>query len=203
MRRTGANPALRISHIVYGRTTEKGRVKYLVARDGSGEERAILEVVVLRRWRRRRRPAGFVFSGARLSSTVWRAIPALLGPDVSRWERYNLEELRRLRESKASMLRKLHLNVPRAETLRALFEVCGRRRLQALVERHASPDHQGRSGVPDLFLFARDARGRVCIPRFVEVKKPKEPVSQGQLDELEFMQGLGLHARVLRLIERK
>jgi len=37
----------------------------------------------------------------------------------------------------------------------------------------------------------------------VEVKKPEEAVSGDQLAEIEFLNKLGLHARVLRLIERK
>jgi hypothetical protein len=41
------------------------------------------------------------------------------------------------------------------------------------------------------------------MARFVEVKKPDEPVSEDQHDEINFMIGMGLHARVLRLIERE
>jgi hypothetical protein len=39
------------------------------------------------------------------------------------------------------------------------------------------------------------------IARFVEVKKPEEPASAVQLAEIDYLNGLGLHARVLRLIE--
>jgi hypothetical protein len=41
------------------------------------------------------------------------------------------------------------------------------------------------------------------MARFVEVKKPEEPVSDDQVEELAFMIGLGLNARVLRLQERR
>ena len=46
-------PALRISNVVRGRVNEDGRVRYLVDPDGKGDERAIPEDVVLKRWRRR------------------------------------------------------------------------------------------------------------------------------------------------------
>jgi hypothetical protein len=39
--------------------------------------------------------------------------------------------------------------------------------------------------------------------RFVEVKKPKERVSQDQHDELTLLQRHNLSGRVLRLIERE
>ena len=202
MKEIEPKPSLRISHIVYGRTAENGRVKYLVDSLGRGEERAIPEEVVLRRWRRRRFP-GFVFSGERLSSTLWRALPVLLGPQPKTWSTLDLASLRTLREPKSKDLRDRHLVVPSPETMSALFLVCGPRRLEALIDRHGRPERSGRSGVPDLFLFARGTHGRPSIARFVEVKKPEEPVSRDQLDEIEFLQGLGLHARVLRLIERE
>lgn len=201
MKETEAKPSLRISHIVYGRASVNGRVTYLVDQHGSGEERAIPEQVVLRRWRRRQFP-GFVFSGERLSSTVWRAIPAMLGPDPEKWMALDVARLRDIREAKTKDLRVQHLTVPAAETLVALFAVCGSKRLSALVERHSQPARAGHSGVPDLFLFARGAGGTRPIARFVEVKKPEEPVSQDQLNEIAFLQDHRLDARVLRLIER-
>src|SRR5687767_4925565 len=82
--KTKAKPSLRISNIVYGRVVEKRRVKYLVDPRGIGQERAIPEQVVLRRWRRRPL-SGYVFSGVRLSPTLWRAIPAMLGPKPHKW----------------------------------------------------------------------------------------------------------------------
>jgi len=201
MQETNEKPSLRISHIVYGRTAENGRVKYLVDPKGGGDERAIPEEVVLRRWRRRHW-SGYVFSGERLSSTVWRALPALLGPDTSKWPSYDVRELRRLLEGERTVLREQFLVAPAAETIHALVRYCGQRNLKALVTRHGQPDRKGHSGVPDLFLFARDLAGQQSIARFVEVKKPEEPVSQDQHDEIAFIKNLGLHARVLRLIER-
>ena len=37
--------------------------------------------------------------------------------------------------------------------------------------------------------------------RFVEVKKPDEPLSQDQVTELKFLNEINIKARVLRLIE--
>jgi hypothetical protein len=74
--------------------------------------------------------------------------------------------------------------------------------LQTIIARHTSSEHKGKSGVPDLFLFATNqTTGLPTIARFVEVKKPEEPASAVQLAEIDFLNGLGLHARVLRLIE--
>ena len=39
------------------------------------------------------------------------------------------------------------------------------------------------------------------VEEVVEVKKPEEAVSNEQLAEIDFLNSLGLHARVLRLIE--
>jgi hypothetical protein len=39
--------------------------------------------------------------------------------------------------------------------------------------------------------------------RFVEVKKPEKHLSSGQLEEIAFMNSLGLHARLFGLIERE
>ena len=68
------------------------------------------------------------------------------------------------------------------------------------MDRHSDPEV---FGVPDLFLFARDSKiQKTYMGRFVEVKKPEEPLSSGQRDEISFMNSLGLHVRLIRLIER-
>jgi hypothetical protein len=52
-------------------------------------------------------------------------------------------------------------------------------------------------------LFATSHNtGLPTIARFVEVKKPEEPVSPVQMAEIAFLNQMGLHARVLRLVER-
>jgi hypothetical protein len=200
-----AIPALRISHVVHGRMHNgKNKVTYLVHPAGEGSLRAVPETVVLRRWRQRRLD-GYSFAGSRLSATLWRAVAEAFGDDAESICRLSREAL----ESTAVMTRavlagKGHLKLPSAETLVALFAVCGPSRLKAILGRHLSPEHAGLSGVPDLFLYAVDMKtGRPAMGRFVEVKKPREPVSVVQRAEIEFLRGLGLQARVLRLIERK
>jgi VRR-NUC domain len=193
-------PSLRISHVVYGRRSEGRRVKYLVDPRGQGDEWDVPETVVLRRWRRRTFP-GYTFSGTRLSSTLWRALPVWLGRDVAAWHRLSLEEMNEMRATAKDALRSANLIVPDVASTVALLAVCLPSMLRALVDRHAVRGN--RSGVPDLFLFAKDSSGRSVMARFVEVKKPEEPVSDDQVEELDFMIALGLHARVLRLQERK
>ena len=192
-------PSLRVSHVVYGRRSEGHRVTYLVDPRGLGEDRAVPETVVLRRWRSRKFP-GYAFSGTRLSSTLWRALPVWLGPDVERWYSMSLEELTAKKALLAGELNARNLRVPEAECARALVAVCGGARLRLLVERHAA--RGSRSGVPDLFLFASDSSGGSVMARFVEVKKPEEQLSSDQRDEIAFMLSIGLNARVLRLQER-
>jgi hypothetical protein len=81
--------------------------------------------------------------------------------------------------------------------------VCGPHRVEKILKKHLSPEHAGLSGVPDLFLYAEEGTSsHPTIARFVEVKKPEEPASRVQLEEIDFLNKLGLNARVLRLIER-
>jgi hypothetical protein len=100
-------------------------------------------------------------------------------------------------------MREAHSTLPAANVLKALFEHCGVKRLRAIVARHTDPARVENFGTPDLFLYATDNKtGKVSIARFVEVKKPEERLSDDQKEEINFLQSLGLHARVLRLIER-
>ncbi len=203
MKETEAYPSLRISHIVHGRQQNGHRVTYLVDPKGLGEDRDIPETVVLKRWRRRVYP-GYRFSGDRLSSTVWRAVASAFGTqasDICSLTPGAIQE--RANSQRAIIQSQGFLKLPATETLAALFAICGPDRLQAIIDRHLSPSHRGKSGVPDLFLYASDLKtGQTGIARFVEVKKPEEPASAEQLDEIRFLQSLGLHARVLRLRER-
>ena len=96
-----------------------------------------------------------------------------------------------------------HLELPAAKTLQALCLVCGHERMQVLMDKHNSIEHQGKSGVPDLFLYATHIQtGKSSIARFVEVKKPDEKVSQDQKDEIALLNSMGIHARVVRLVEK-
>jgi VRR-NUC domain len=106
-------------------------------------------------------------------------------------------------EKEHSVLKQQFLALPNAAALLVIFLVLGPKRLELLISRHIAPERAAHSGVHDLFLFAINLATRMpSIARFVEVKKPDEVVSKDQLAEIEFLNNLGLHARVLRLIER-
>lgn len=195
-------PSLRISHIVHGREKRGNRVVYLVHPRGEGTEKKIAEEVVLHRWRRRVF-SGFTFSGARLSPLVWRVLPKVLGGEPGTWSGLSAEAIRRQVDRERKSMREKHETLPAAEVLWALIHHCGEKRLSKITERHNDSTRINNYGTPDLFLYATENKsGRVAIARFVEVKKPEEPLSKDQKDEIIFLQSLGLHARVLRLIER-
>jgi hypothetical protein len=196
-------PSLRISHIVHGRERRGNRVVYLVDPNGQASEKGIAEQVILHRWRRRIFP-GYTFSGARLSPNIWRALPLVLGPDTAVWDSLTPTNIRELVESKRGDLRRSHLSVPSENIIWAIVRICRTDRLHKILERHNDPNRQEKFGTPDLFLCATcNENGQPMMARFVEVKKPEEAVSADQHDEIRFLQSLGLHARILRLVERK
>ncbi len=196
-------PSLRISPNVYGRTGEKNRVKYLLDPKGEGTKTGVPETVILTRWRKRRFP-NYSFSGEKLSSTLWRAVAAAYGSNAKKICKLSLEDIQAIKEEKTVAIKAQgHLELPAAKTLQALCLVCGHERMQVLLDKHNSLEHQGKSGVPDLFLYATHIQtGKTSIARFVEVKKPDEKVSQDQKDEIALMNYIGLHARVIRLVEK-
>jgi len=195
-------PSLRISPNVYGRTEDRNRVRYLIDPKGEGTQTGVPETVVLTRWRKRKFPH-YSFSGEKLSSTVWRAVAKAYGMNAEKICKLTLEELQKIKDEKTESLKDLgHLELPSAKTLNALCAVCGPERLQVLLDKHNSKEHEGKSGVPDLFLYATNNQtGKPSIARFVEVKKPKERISQDQIDEIELLNTMSLHARVMRLVE--
>ena len=77
-------PSLRISPNVYGRTVEKNRVKYLIDPKGEGTKALVPEELVLTRWRKRKFP-NYIFSGEKLSSTLWRAVAAAYGNSAKKF----------------------------------------------------------------------------------------------------------------------
>jgi len=194
-------PALHISNIVHGRERDGQRVTYLVDPRGHGTDRDIAEVVVLRRWRARKTD-GYRFSGSRMPPSTWRALPIILGDDVSTWPAFTEAEIADRKTQAAGALKPLNLDAPAPTTIVALIAVCGVDRLRALVARHADPARWASPGVPDLFLFAWQLDRRRVLGRFVEVKKPTEPLLRSQVEELAFLQQIGLKARELRLLER-
>jgi hypothetical protein len=197
------HPALRISNIVYGRQAVGNKVKYFVEPHRDGTEKAVPETVVLKRWRCRQLE-GYKFSGTRLSSTLWRAIHSAFPKDPRTICGLDLNAIEIIIERKRVELARHYYRLPNADALHALLFVLGPDRLASLVIRHTAPTYAGHSGVPDLFLYAIKQGTEVpCMHRFVEVKKPGEPVSDDQKAELRFLKDLGLKARVLRLLERK
>jgi len=196
-------PSLRISPNVYGRIGVKNKVMYLVDPKGEGVKMGVPERVVLTRWRQRQYP-GHIFSGEKLSSTMWRAVAVAYGNNAAKICKLPIEKLQEIKDEKSESLKELgYLKLPAASTLFALCFVCGSERLQVLLDRHTSEEHAGKSGVPDLFLYSTNAlTGKPSIARFVEVKKPDEPISKVQRAEIALMNELGLHARVMRLVEK-
>jgi hypothetical protein len=195
-------PSLRISPNVYGRTSVRNKVKYLIDPKGGGSDMGVPERVVLARWRKRQFP-NHRFSGDKLSSTLWRAVVAVYGKNAAKICMLSTEQLEKIKVTQSKLDEKqTHLKLPASSILFALFFICGSERLQVLLDKHTSKEHEGRSGVPDLFLFAvSTVTGKPSVARFVEVKKPGEKISQDQLDEIELLNSMGLHARVMRLVE--
>ena len=198
------SPALRISTIVTGRQNKGTRVSYLLSPDGGGHLRATPETVVLKRWRQRKRD-GHTFAGSRLSPTIWRAAALTFPELLQEVEAPSVDEIKGRVQANQVAMKRRHWTLPSPEILQALLLDLGPDRVRQLIERHMSGFHRGKSGVPDLYLFAKSALSpeKPSFSRFVEVKRPKEKVSTDQVEEIDFMQSLGLKARVLRLIERE
>ncbi len=195
-------PALRVSHLVYGRETRGQRVVYCKDPDPRCLNKAVSEAVVLHRWRHRKL-TGHVFSGARLLPHVWRAIASAFPDKAETWwmndEKAIAEKIQSARATKSVLWSAL----PTPKIFFALCQACGPERLNKLLSRHSSPAREKKFGTPDLFLFSVELRtGRISNVRFVEVKRPDEAVSPDQCEELKFLESLGLAARILRLQER-
>ena len=180
-----------------------GRVRFQ-----DGEECLIAEQVVLRRWKERSKEpaakaAGIRFDGCRLPSGTWTLLrqwmddglaPADLAKSAS------LNEYAERNRVAGGLLR----TPPSTKFAAMLGFLEGRKVLRKIIKRKRPA---GNPGIPDLFLYRLDADGRVLGGRFVEVKrrnrarKVRERVSAAQQAELEFLQGLGLKARVVYLDE--
>ena len=197
-------PALRISHFVWGRENRDGRVFYLVDPGGESLQKDIPEEVVLWRWRRRKKPAGYRFGGERLSPNVWRAIaiafPGARGISADA----TLENLRDAIEACRNEGCAWHYALPSAECLQAMFRGIYPERVKDLIARHTSPERADKYGTPDLFLYMTPiTSSKAPFIRFVEVKKPRERVRPDQSEEIDYLKSIGIPARVLRLIERE
>ena len=196
-------PSLRISPYVFGRALVKNKVNYLIDAKGGGTATGTPERVVLTRWRQRKFP-DHSFSGEKLSSTLWRAVVKAYGKNAEKICKMSLERLQTVKDEKTESLNSSgFLKLPAASTLFSLFQTCGPQKIQVLLDKHTSKEHEGKSGVPDLFLYATNRlTGKPTIARFVEVKKPDEKISPEQRAEIALLNSMGLHARVMRLIEK-
>ena len=196
-------PSLRISPYVFGRAQVKNKVNYLIDPKGEGTATGTPERVVLTRWRQRKFP-DHSFSGEKLSSTLWRAVAMAYGKNAEKICKMSLDKLQSTKLEKTETLNSRgFLKLPAASTLFSLFQICGPQRIQVLLDKHTSKEHEGKSGVPDLFLYATNRlTGKPTIARFVEVKKPDEKISPEQRAEIALLNSMGLHARVMRLIEK-
>ena len=196
-------PSLRISNVVYGRERVGNRVRYLVDPKGGPSDLAIPEKIVLRRWRARKTPAGYTFAGTRLGPHFWRALATAFPDGLPSDEHPTAEQIQAARDASHARRKRLHYSLPSARCLHALFRAMGTSRLKTLIARHTDPERVSRYGTPDLFLYATHTDPtRTPITRFVEVKRPNERVSPDQVEEIAFLNALGVPARVLRLIER-
>lgn len=196
-------PSLRISPYVFGRALVKNKVNYLIDAKGGGTATGTPERVVLTRWRQRKFP-DHSFSGEKLSSTLWRAVVMAYGKNAEKICKMSIERLQTVKDEKTESLNSSgFLKLPAASTLFSLFQICGPEKIQVLLDKHTSKEHEGKSGVPDLFLYATNKlTGKPTIARFVEVKKPDEKISPEQRAEIALLNSMGLHARVMRLIEK-
>lgn len=202
------SPSLRIARVVYGKERRGNRLLYLLAASPAPGPKGIAEKVVLYRWCQRAL-SGYTFKGVRLPPSLWRAMVDALGKRVSTWDRLSPSEIKARVEAWRSDYQRRrarhgrtpgfeHLRLPHADAVVALIRACGASRLNKVVNRHTAATVHG---VPDLFLFAVTTTGDIRAARFVEVKRPKERVSDAQRSEIDFLVSIGLKARVLQLIE--
>jgi hypothetical protein len=188
---------LSISTIVHGRHNNGTRVTYLLDPEGAGDAREIPEEIVLRRWKVKEHSA-YTHHGTRLNPNVWRAVQQMLGRDTSSWLRHTVEILHELRNEQPKKS-----EIPQAKDLHAMIHALGEHNLGDIMRHHVNDVGEPVYGVPDLFLYTRrKGDGTIAKYQFVEVKKPKEPLSSVQKEAIAMLHSLGIPAREIRLIER-
>lgn len=79
----------------------------------------------------------------------------------------SLSQIEVMSVAKRAELKKVgHLKLASPQTLFDLFAVCGPKKLQAILDKHISTEHKGKSGIPDLLLYATShATGLPVIAR--------------------------------------
>jgi len=199
------SPALRISNIVHGRRNVADRVEYML--DPKGQDTSKFEIpeqIVLTRWRQRKSNA-YVFGGMRLSPNIWRSVKVALGKDWSNIERLESTEIDKLYKASAAGLKSKKYKAVNGENLLKLVEGLGVTKFNALMTRHNDPERSKIYGTPDLFVWAISRNNKeIDHVRFIEVKKPREPLSEDQVNELHYLNfDLKIKARVLRLREAR
>ena len=199
------SPALRISNIVHGRRNVADRVEYML--DPKGQDTSKFEIpeqIVLTRWRQRKSNA-YVFGGMRLSPNIWRSVKVALGKDWSNIERLESTEIDKLYKASAARLKSKKYKAVNGENLLKLAEGLGVTKFNALMTRHNDPERSKIYGTPDLFVWAISRNSKeIDHVRFIEVKKPREPLSEDQVNELHYLNfDLKVKARVLRLREAR
>ena len=200
-------PALRISNIVYGRRNLTGhRVEYLLDHTDPDSPYHIPEQIVLRRWKAKDgSEAGLRFSGFRLSPKIWKSLNFVFEADVNAMCNLSEDHLNEIfaKKSEEEEFKNQHFITITGDKLKRLTSALGTEKLGRLIERHNDPNFPERYGTPDLFLYAiKDGINKIDHFRFVEVKKPDEPLSADQIDELHFLNDeLRVRARVLFLVE--
>ena len=196
------SPALRISNVVYGRERRKdGRVAYLL-KSNSDEPRAIPEEIVLKRWRSRKQ-AKKSFKGFRLSPNFWRAINLALGANAEKIKSLKIEEIEANVAKYKKNLKEKNYKTQSANNIIEVFKSLETVQLQSILDRHLDPNRIDKYGTPDLFLYVSHTTNySISMACFVEVKKPKEQLSNDQKHEINFLRSIRLKSRVLRLIER-
>ena len=154
------------------------------------------------RWNRKKRD-GYTFSGSKVNPKIWRSLPLVFGDNTGKYLDLETPIIKEYIDNFKKNNPDTYLKLPASNHLYALFKVCGPQRLAALLARHNSKERIDNFGTPDLFLYSTHiSSGNIRDARFVEVKKPEEPLSEDQNDEIHFLQSLGLHARIIRLDER-
>ena len=182
-------PKLPISYRVKGRRTRPDkRVEYLVDPRGIDKLKyAIPEEIVLKRWRRRQ-ALNYDYGGARLSPNIWRSIKEALGEDANSINELSISDIDQKYASAKIRLDALNYKMVCGENIRKLVFGLGIKKFQRLLDRHNREDRKDIYGTPDLILWTLTPRRRkISEVKFVEVKKPNEPLSQDQKDEINFL----------------
>ena len=145
----------------------RGRVRYQ-----HGDARLIPEELVLRRWKDRSnepsaKASGVRFDGCRLSPGTWTLLRQWLAQGLRQEDLTDPAVLKQYAEM--SRVARVTLRAPQASKFVALLSFLEQKGvLRDVVERPRSRDNLG---LPDLFLYRADRKGRVHGGRFVEVKR--------------------------------